>query len=42
MRKFDGEVVSDDIRAGRRRFRVTRLPRFLSLHMKRFTKVQGY
>mmetsp|Transcript_4482 Transcript_4482/g.9640 ORF Transcript_4482/g.9640 Transcript_4482/m.9640 type:complete len:537 (-) Transcript_4482:876-2486(-) len=38
MRKFDGVSVSDDIRAGRRRFKVTRLPRYLCLHMKRFTK----
>uniref|UniRef100_A0A7S0R5S7 Ubiquitinyl hydrolase 1 n=1 Tax=Chlamydomonas leiostraca TaxID=1034604 RepID=A0A7S0R5S7_9CHLO len=38
MRKFDGEYVTDDIRAGRRRFRVTRLPQFMCLHMKRFTK----
>ncbi len=40
MRKFDGETVVDDIRQGRRRFRITRLPRFLLLHMKRFTKVR--
>lgn len=39
MRKFDGTTVTDDIRAGRRRFRVTRLPNYLCLHMKRFTKV---
>lgn len=39
MRKFDGVTITDDIRAGRRKFRVTRLPRFLCLHMKRFTKV---
>ena len=38
LRKFDGETVSDDIKAGRRRFRVTRLPRYLCLHMRRFTK----
>mmetsp|Transcript_8659 Transcript_8659/g.14930 ORF Transcript_8659/g.14930 Transcript_8659/m.14930 type:complete len:501 (+) Transcript_8659:1-1503(+) len=38
MRKFDGETVTDDIRMGRRRFRITRLPQFLCLHMKRFTK----
>lgn len=41
MRKFDGETVSDDIRMGRRRFRITRLPQFLALHMKRFTKVRN-
>lgn len=38
MRKFDNESWSDDIRAGRRRFRLTRLPQFLVLHMRRFTK----
>ncbi|GIL71725.1 hypothetical protein Vretimale_840 [Volvox reticuliferus] len=38
MRKFDGENVTDDIRAGRRRFRITRLPRYLALHYRRFTK----
>ena len=38
MRKFDGVTVNDDIRLGRRRMRVTRLPRCLCLHMKRFTK----
>ena len=41
MRKFDGVTVTDDIRLGRRRMRVTRLPRCLCLHMKRFTKVGG-
>ena len=39
MRKFDGVTMTDDIRAGRRRFRITRLPRYMCLHMKRFTKV---
>lgn len=38
LRKFDGEAVTDDIRAGRRRFRITRLPRYLPLHFRRFTK----
>lgn len=38
MRKFDGESVTDDIRAGRRRFRITRLPRYLALHYRRFTR----
>ena len=38
LRKFDGGRVHDDIKAGRRRFRLTRLPRYLALHMKRFTK----
>ncbi|KAG2497317.1 hypothetical protein HYH03_004482 [Edaphochlamys debaryana] len=38
LRKFDGESVSDDIRTGRRRFRITRLPRYMALHYRRFTK----
>lgn len=38
LAKFDGSTVSDDIKAGRRRFHLTRLPRFLSLHYRRFTK----
>ncbi|KAL6762204.1 ubiquitin-specific protease 39 [Haematococcus lacustris] len=38
MRKFDGETVHNDIRLGRRRFRITCLPPYLCLHMKRFTK----
>jgi U4/U6.U5 tri-snRNP-associated protein 2 len=36
--RYDGATLNDDIRAGRRRFRVTRLPRFLALHFRRFTK----
>eukprot|EP00775_Hariotina_reticulata_P013882 gene13882-14002_t len=31
LAKFDGTTISDDIRLGRRRFRVTRLPNFLAL-----------
>lgn len=38
MAKFDGQTISDDIRAGRRKFKVTRLPNFLALQFKRFTK----
>eukprot|EP00878_Enallax_costatus_P002659 GHUV01002845.1.p1 GENE.GHUV01002845.1~~GHUV01002845.1.p1 ORF type:complete len:552 (+),score=160.53 GHUV01002845.1:356-2011(+) len=38
LAKFDGETISDDIRAGRRKFRVTRLPNYLALQFKRFTK----
>ena len=38
LRKFDGERLQDDIKAGRRRYRLTRLPAFLVLHVKRFTK----
>ena len=38
LRKFDGGRTHDDIKAGRRRYRLTRLPAYLVLHMKRFTK----
>lgn len=38
LAKFNDAKVSDDIRAGRRRFRITRLPNFLALQFKRFTK----
>ena len=38
LRKFDGVRIHDDIKAGRRRYRLTRLPAYLVLHMKRFTK----
>lgn len=30
--------MHDDIKMGRRRFRLTKLPTYLVLHMKRFTK----
>jgi hypothetical protein len=40
--KFDGATITDDIRLGRRKFRLTRLPRFLCLHMRRFTKNNFY
>ena len=42
LRKYDGAGVADDVRAGRRRFRVTRLPPFLVLHVKRFVKNQFF
>jgi U4/U6.U5 tri-snRNP-associated protein 2 len=38
LRKFDGITITDDIKLGRRRMRVTRLPQFLCLHMRRFLK----
>ncbi|KAF6264721.1 cysteine proteinase [Scenedesmus sp. NREL 46B-D3] len=38
LSKFDGSAISDDIRQGRRKFRVTRLPNFLALQFRRFTK----
>lgn len=38
LKKFDGQHTSDDIKAGRRRFRLTKLPAYMVLHIKRFTK----
>lgn len=38
LRKFDGQSFHDDIKLGRRKFRITRMPKYLMLHMKRFTK----
>ena len=38
LHKFDGSRVHDDIKMGRRRYRLTRLPSYLVLHFKRFTK----
>jgi Ubiquitin carboxyl-terminal hydrolase len=38
LKKYDGISVDHNIRAGRRKFRITRLPHYLVLHMKRFTK----
>ena len=38
LHKYDGERTHDDIKHGRRRYRLTRLPRYLVLHMKRFQK----
>ncbi len=36
--KYNGVRIHDDIKAGRRRYRLTRLPRYLVMCMKRFTK----
>ena len=38
MQKFDGTTVDDNVKTGRRRFSVLRLPPYLILHMKRFYK----
>uniref|UniRef100_A0A6P3ZJF0 U4/U6.U5 tri-snRNP-associated protein 2-like isoform X1 n=1 Tax=Ziziphus jujuba TaxID=326968 RepID=A0A6P3ZJF0_ZIZJJ len=40
LKKFDGEMVTEVVRPrlARMRYRVTRLPRYLILHMRRFTK----
>lgn len=42
LRKYDGETVHHDVRAGRRRLRITRLPKFLVVHVKRFVKNQFF
>lgn len=40
LKKFDGEAVTEVVRPriARMRYRVTRLPQYLILHMRRFTK----
>lgn len=40
LKKFDGETVTEVVRpcVARMRYRVTRLPKYLILHMRRFTK----
>ncbi|KAI6692359.1 hypothetical protein NL676_020069 [Syzygium grande] len=40
LKKFDGETITEVVRPrlARMRYRVTRLPRYLILHMRRFTK----
>ncbi|PRW59503.1 U4 tri-snRNP-associated 2-like [Chlorella sorokiniana] len=42
LKKFDGQAVSEDIKHGRRRFRITKLPRFLVVHVRRFLKNQFF
>ncbi len=36
LKKFDGQRVHDDIKLGRRKYRITKLPQYLVLHVKRF------
>lgn len=40
LKKFDGETVTEVVRprVARMRYRVTRLPQYVILHMQRFTK----
>lgn len=38
LSKYDGRTVTDDAKAGRRTLKVTRLPRFLLLHVRRFAR----
>ena len=42
LRKFDGQRFVDLPGQGMRRFRITKLPRYMVLHMKRFTKNQFF
>lgn len=42
MHKFDGQRAVDLPQTGVRRFRITRLPRYMVLHVKRFTKNQFF
>ncbi len=42
LAKFDNKTITDDIRAGRRRFRITRLPPYMCLHVRRFTRNQFF
>ena len=38
LSKFNGEALHDDVRLGRRRYRLARLPDYLVLHVRRFNK----
>lgn len=40
LKKFDGEMVTEVVRPqlARMRYRITRLPQYIILHMRRFTK----
>ena len=42
LRKYGGEVTTDDIKLGRRRMRLVRPPRFMALNIKRFVKTQFF
>ena len=42
LHKYDGVKVHDDVKLGRRRYKITRLPRFMAMQMKRFTKNNFY
>jgi U4/U6.U5 tri-snRNP-associated protein 2 len=42
LRKYNGQLVTDDIKGGRRIFTVTKLPQYLVLHVKRFLKNQFF
>lgn len=42
LKKFDGKTVQDDVRTGQRKMRITRLPKYLAIHVKRFLKNQFF
>ena len=42
LKKFDGATIQDDVRTGRRKMRITKLPKFLAIHVKRFLKNQFF
>ncbi|KDD75219.1 ubiquitin carboxyl-terminal hydrolase [Helicosporidium sp. ATCC 50920] len=42
LAKFNGETVTDDIKLGRRTFRLTRLPPYLIVHVARFSRNQFF
>lgn len=42
LKKFDGESIQDDVRLGRRKMRLVRLPQYLVISVKRFLKNQFF
>lgn len=42
LRKYNGVNIHDDMRMGRRKMKITRLPKYLVLHVKRFLKNQFF
>jgi len=40
LRKYSGETVTEDVKLGRRRFRLSRLPKYLILNVRRFSRNQ--
>lgn len=42
LTKFNGVSVQDDVRLGRRRMKIAKLPKYLAIHVKRFLKNQFF
>ena len=42
LHRYDGETIIDDVKAGRRCFRIINLPPYLVLHMRRFVTNQFF